>query len=106
MLNTLKYMSLTKSNDLKLKDGIFNGKVVDNKDPEKLGRIKVEIDELTKGIDKKYLPWYFIKNPISSSPNAKNNIPQKGTMVVVEFPTNDIYNGLVSWMINSIPPSK
>lgn len=37
--------------------GIYRGKVLDNSDSEKLGRIKVEVVGIFSGITSAYLPW-------------------------------------------------
>lgn len=105
MLNKLKLGKLLRQpQDLSI--GIWNGTVIDNNDPEQLGRIRIAIDELTTGIPKDKLPWYAGKQNFGSNPNSQANIPPTGSMVVVEFPTDDIYNGLYSYVIISKPPSK
>lgn len=86
-------------------DGFYNGTVVDNVDPDRLSRIRVSIPCLTEGIESDLLPWYSIANPVNASPNSKASIPPLGSEVKVEFPTNDIYNGIVVYVIVSAPPA-
>ena len=88
-----------------LKGGFYNGIVVDRDDKDKHLRVKVSIFNLTEGITKDLLPWYTMENTITSSPNASGSIPPQGSEVVVEFPTDDIYNGIVTYKVNSRPPS-
>lgn len=77
----------------------YIGTVVENDDPKGLGCVKVEIPGLTRGIDKKYLPWYHIVLPTglggSSYSHTNFGIPQVNTLVMVFFPSEDIYSGLV-----------
>lgn len=62
------------------------GKVVDNEDPEKLGRVKVEITGLLEGAPDD-LPWC-----IPSTLDAqKMDVPKVGDELIIEFPYNDIY---------------
>lgn len=90
--------------------GIYNGTVVDvddkgiNSSGRPMGRIRVEIPHLTKGLPKDHLPWYIGKHSFNSSPDSQSKIPPLGSEVVVEFPTNDIYNGFYSYVIISSPP--
>ena len=79
------------------------GTVVDVSDPEKRSRVKVEIENLTNGLSPEQLPWYHIKHPISNG-NANTNLPPLNSRVVVEYNTDDIYNGLVAYQVPSIPP--
>jgi hypothetical protein len=85
-------------------NGLYNGVVVDNADPLQRFRVRVRIIELNDGIPKTKLPWYIVKQPVSNTPNAQGKIPPVGSNVMVEFPTNDIYNGLISWEMVSKPP--
>lgn len=108
MFNKYKVKSvIDNSNRL---SGIYNGKVVNTADPgfkgdgAPLGRVQVSIPGLTEGIEDKDLPWYSVRIPVDDSPQAKMKIPPVGSQVVVEFLTNDIYNGLVSYVIVSSPP--
>jgi hypothetical protein len=62
------------------------GVVVDNEDPEKLGRVKVEIKGLIEGAPDD-LPWC-----IPSTLDAKTmDVPKVGDELIIEFPYNDIY---------------
>jgi len=92
-----------KIRDDKKLDGIYVGKVKDINDPLKLNRVKVEIDELTKGIKKDWLPWYVIEYPVKNDFNNQSSIPPKDSYVLVKFPNNDIYNGVVYGMISRKP---
>ena len=75
--------------------GFYIGKVVENKDPLKIGRIKVQIDGLTDNISKENLPWTYQIFPIGTGENEKSVsttiVPGLGTKVIVIFPTNDVY---------------
>ncbi|BES79817.1 structural protein [Yersinia phage YerA41] len=111
MFNKLKVKSLIDSNN-DLSVGIYNGTVVDVSDPGfeskgtgPVGRVRIQIPGLTDDIPIAYLPWYLGKQSFSPSPNAKMIIPPVGSQVVVEFPTNDIYNGLYSYIVVSSPPT-
>ncbi len=88
-----------------LSRGFYNGLVVDTEDPEALSRVRVNIPTLTEGIPTDKLPWYSIKSPIHASPNSKTSIPTLGSEVVIEFPTDDIYNGQLAYVVVSKPPS-
>ena len=85
---------------------LYAGRVIRNDDPKKRGRIKVEIDLLTKDIEvngavasdddkKEILPWYVVLPSPSSGNNQSISVPSLNTLVFVSFPNSDIYNGVV-----------
>lgn len=103
MINKFRVRDLIKSSS-DLRSGFYNGRVVDRDDPDHLSRVRVEIFNLTEGIPTDKLPWYSVANTPTSSPNSKGGIPSLGSEVVVQFPSDDIYNGLVIAMLESAPP--
>jgi hypothetical protein len=92
-------MSLKRLLDVFSKENKFQsfhlGEVVDNKDPLKIGRVKINIPNFTEGIENDILPWSHQIFPIGTGgddavPTFK--VPAIGTNVVVIFPTDDIYS--------------
>ena len=83
---------------------VWIGKVVDTQDIDGNSRIKVEIDGLTEGIDKADLPWYSTAQAFNPASNSQTKIPPVNARVKVEFPTDDIYNGLAEYSVVSVPP--
>lgn len=81
---------------------LYQGKVVDNQDPDKKGRVKVEVEKLTTGIAKDKLPWYVILPVAGAGNNQSVAIPTNDTVVFVTFPNGDIYNGVVQYSLSSI----
>lgn len=73
----------------------YNGVVVNNEDPKKLGRLKVRT-ELLEGIPDEDLPWVS-KKPNTflggSTKSGSVSIPEKGSIVCVEYPTEDVNFG-------------
>lgn len=65
----------------------YAGKVVDNADPKKLGRVKVAITEIFGVQDKEKLPWC---TPFMGSP-AQFDCPEIGDILVVYFPYGIAY---------------
>ena len=88
-----------------LKGNFFQSTVVDDADPLKANRLKVQIDGVTDEIDKEDLPWYYIKMAPKSGANAKNDTPNIDSRVIVYFPEEDIMNGIIVESISSIPPA-
>lgn len=87
-----------------LKSGTWLGTVKDNNDPLGLHRIKVELDDLSKGISVNDLPWYLVLPTADSKGNSAVSIPRNNSRVLVEFPEDDFYNGMVVNSINAKPP--
>ena len=68
-------------------------KVVDNKDPQKLGRVKVEIEGILKG-NIEDLPWVYPNNQTAHGGNNKSasfSVPRLGSELRVVFPTGSVY---------------
>jgi len=87
-------------------NGIYRAKVLDNNDPDKLGRIKVEVypfllGEMTalemfnvNGIRTDILPWASPAFPLfdgAGEGTGRFSIPKNNTFVFVFFENNDIY---------------
>lgn len=68
----------------------YLGKVVENRDPKQLCRVKVMIS-LYEGIDVKDLPWCYPAVSNGSGAMRVVNVPDVGSEVVVEFPYGDIH---------------
>lgn len=66
--------------------------VADNKDPECLGRIRVQMDSVAPGC---VSPWYHMSGQWKSSKNGLWQLPELGTQVIVCFPENDYVHGIV-----------
>lgn len=67
---------------------IHRGIVVDNKDPEKMGRVRVQIHNVTRGSDIDTLPWAeVIQSPSTGLLNGVgySSVLRKGTNVYVIF---------------------
>lgn len=77
----------------KLLSGKFKGTVIDNEDPLKLKRIKVNIPGILEGT-KDSLPWCFQYRSLFLGASANSTtfvIPEKNSKVVVEFPYDNPY---------------
>jgi hypothetical protein len=75
------------------------GQVVANDDPKVLGRVKVEIPNMTKGLEIEALPWYQVMLPVGLGGSVYTShfaVPQVNTMVVVEFTDESLYSGVVT----------
>jgi len=74
--------------------GMYRGQVLDNDDPDKLGRIKVNLFGLTDGIDAEDLPWAVPAMPLFAGAGSGFGyfaVPKIGTYVFVFFEASDIY---------------
>lgn len=74
--------------------GLFRAEVLDNVDPSKLGRIKVNVFGLYDGIDSNDLPWAVPMQPVGPGAGAGFGIfsvPEIGSNVFVMFEGGDIY---------------
>jgi len=103
-MNNIVLKNYFDSKSLKGKDWI--GIVVAVNDPKKDFRVKVQIDNLTDKIDKKFLPWYVVPHQAGDMGNAQGKKPPVNSRVIVSFYTDDIYNGYVKEVIPSIVPVK
>jgi len=69
------------------------GEVIDNNDPEKLGRVKVKIKGMLEG-DTENLPWVYPNNPNGhggSNKSAHHKVPKVGSNLMIEFREGNIY---------------
>ncbi len=103
MINVFDIKSAIKDRS-SLKNGEWLGTVKDNSDPHGLHRIRVELDDLSIGIPTNDLPWYLVLPSPDSKSNSAVSIPRVNSRVIVKFPTDDFYNGMVIYSINAKPP--
>jgi len=74
--------------------GNYRAKVLDNVDPLKVGRVKVEIYPFFRGINSELLPWAVPAMPIFNGAGSGSGclcIPSIGSYVWVFFEAGDIY---------------
>ena len=75
---------------------IHKGTVVDNIDPDMLGRLKIEIPGLLEGLSTSELPWIYPINYYGiggGSLLSGFGVPEIDSELLVEFPYDDIYFG-------------
>ncbi|MCQ2584697.1 MAG: phage baseplate assembly protein V [Treponema sp.] len=68
------------------------GIVVDNKDPDCLGRVRVQMDLLAPGC---VGPWYHMSNMWTGNQQGFWTLPDLGTQVLVCFPNGNLSQGIV-----------
>lgn len=69
-------------------DKLWVGLVEENKDPDKLGRVKVRVQSVYDDIPLEDIPW---ANPVKSLSSRIFEIPAIGKIVSVIFPNDNIY---------------
>ncbi|AYJ73937.1 putative tail protein [Thermus phage phiLo] len=77
----------------RINQGFFPGKVVDNEDPKKLGRVKIE-SYVWEGVPKDKLPWavpLFHAYIDTNDDKGWFSVPEVGSEVLLFFPFEDIY---------------
>lgn len=83
--------------------GHKRGKVVANDDPKGKGKVRVEIEGITKGMSLDAMPWFSVGAPagLGGSPYSTEwKVPQINTSVIVVFTdTKSIYSGVVLYTI-------
>jgi len=87
-------MIKTKKIKLDKYSGFYRGFVLDNLDPKKLGRIKVNIHGVFDRIPSQHLPWATPAEPIFSGAGlgyGNFNVPEVGSYVFCFFEANDLY---------------
>ena len=84
------------ANSTELRDRIWLGTVVDNNDPEKLGRCKVKVYSLFDDLADEDVPWAFpvTNNSFAGGPGGFGSIsiPKLGTIVRVQFSEGNLYS--------------
>lgn len=80
------------------------GIVVDNDDPDKLGRVKVTIADLLEETDSTLLPWVYPHNPTGLGGNGTGwfGVPEEGSELIIEFPFHDIYSGVYTGFYQNV----
>jgi len=71
----------------------WKAEVVDNKDPDKLGKVKIKVLGLIEG-EVSDLPWAYPLNPsgLGGKPDSSSfAVPEIGSFIQVNFPYYDIY---------------
>ena len=71
----------------------WKAEVVDNKDPDKLGKVKIKVLGLIEG-EVSDLPWAYPLNPsgLGGKPDSSSfAVPEIGSFIQVNFPYFDIY---------------
>lgn len=68
------------------------GIVADNRDPECLGRVRVQLDLLSPGC---VSPWYLMGGRWTGGGQGLWSLPDIGTQVLVAFPAGDKSHGIV-----------
>ncbi len=74
----------------------LKGKVVDNVDPKKLGRVKMHIPGIMTDTDFTKLPWVYPKNTVGfgGTPDGSDlSVPTIDAELTVEFPYKEVYFG-------------
>lgn len=87
----MEYLGITEK--AKPLSRIWIGRVVDNNDPKRLGRIKVEIPQLMEGLSD--YPWVSPINPPALGGKSDSSyfaVPEVGSYVLITFPFEDIYH--------------
>lgn len=84
--------------DVKPIEGTWVGKVIDNKDPDKIGRCKIRIQGYYEGLEDDDLPWALPSPSFLGSYKGSFVVPQNGTLVNGHFDQGDenipVYDGL------------
>ena len=76
--------------------GIFIGTVVDNNDPKKLGRLKINVPTVYGNIKTDDLPWVSPSFPYGYHDRGFFFVPEVGALVTVMFLNNSPYTAV--WM--------
>jgi len=83
-------------NSTELRDRIWVGPVVDNDDPEKLGRCRIKVFSLFDDLEDSAVPWAFpVSNGVfAGGPGGMGSIsiPKMGTIVRVRFSEGNLYS--------------
>lgn len=74
----------------------YIGQVLDNKDPEKIGRCKIRIHGLHDELLPEELPWSIPEFSLNFSSKGSFMVPEIGTLVYVKFDDGDIYEPIYS----------
>ena len=69
-------------------DKLWVGLVEDNKDPDRLGRVRVRVQSIFDNIPLEDIPWAF---PIKTLSSRSYEMPAIGKIVSVFFPNDNIY---------------
>lgn len=73
------------------------GEVLENKDPNRQGRLKIKVFGRFDELEPDYIPWFEpgnINTPSDETGGGFLNLPKTGSVINVYFPDDDIYNGL------------
>jgi len=80
-----------------LRDSHWIGEVVDNKDPQQLGRCKVKVFGKFDLLDAEDIPWALAAN----NTHGSYNVPKVGDIVAIIFDNGNIYTPLYKYNINN-----
>jgi len=84
------------SDSTELRDRIWVGPVVDNNDPEKLGRCRIKVFSLFDDLEDMEVPWAFpVNNGVfagGAGGMGSISIPKIGTIVRVRFSEGNLYS--------------
>jgi hypothetical protein len=87
-------MNEFKNVKLKDLDGFYRGVVVDNADPKKYGRVKINVFGVFDGIETLHIPWAKPAMPVfrgSGSGYGYSSVPEVGAYVWCFFEVGDLY---------------
>jgi hypothetical protein len=84
-------------NQNKLKDEVFLGVVVDNKDPKRIGRCKIKVFQVFDKLDSPDIPW---ATPWKDINGSEFILPEVGKIVSVVFDQGNKYTPEYIWSQN------